>query len=238
MDMKKFFTWLGVVFVLLVCFIGSCLLAAFSLSEAGREISGDAWRESGKIGREEEDGKLAVNQSYDLSFDEDGTVRFSGDGLSLVLPPGYGIKAPEGRGEGAEPFQYFLLSEDGRTQVRLRRESEVPGAPFWYGGDRDLLFAHARAYAEGIAGKAAVEAAPLAYAAPSRLAANLADVGVEGCYRYAGEERERQGFEGEYFVFIGRGYSNVILVSVAFKPFGREGALQKGRELADTLLFD
>ena len=236
MDMKKFLTWLGVVVVLFVCLIGSCLLAAFSLSEAGRDQTGDWWREAGKIGREEE--KLAVNESYNLSFDESGNVGFYGDGLELTLPPGYRAKTPEGRGEGASSFQYFLLAGDGLTQVRLRREDEVPAGGFSYGGDRELLFAHARAYAEGIAGEAAVEAAPLAAVAPTRLEANAADVGVEGCYRYTGEERARQGFDGEYFVFIGRGYNNVVLVSVAFKPFARENALARGRELADTLRFN
>lgn len=237
MDIKKFLTWLGVVFVLLVCLIGSCLLAAFTLSDFGREISGDAWREAGKIGREEEEGFVA-NETYDVSLDEDGAVLFYGDGLQLTLPPGYRVKAPEGRSADAAPFQYFLLSADGRTQVRLRREDEVPGSAFWYGGDRKLLFAHARAYAEGIAGEAAVEEAPLGYVAPSRLEPSAADVGIEGCYRYTGEERARQGFDGEYFVFIGRGYGNVILVSVAFKSFAREKALAGGRELADTLYFN
>lgn len=237
MDIKKFLTWLGVVIVLFVCFIGSCLLAAFSLSEAGRDISGDAWREAGKIGKEKEEG-LVANETYDLSFDEDGTVHFYGDGLHLTLPPGYSVKAPEGRSDDAAPFKYFLLSGDGLTQVRLRREDEVPGAAFWYGGDRELLFAHARAYAENIAGPAAVEEAPLAYVAPTRLEPNAADVGIEGCYRYTGDERTRQGFDGEYFVFIGRGYGNVILVSVAFKPFAREEGLQRGRALADTLRFN
>jgi len=237
MDIKKFLTWLGVVVVLFVCLIGSCLLAAFSLSEAGRGITGDAWREAGQIGREEEE-KLAVNETYDLSFDDEGNVHFYGDGLRLTLPPGYRVKAPEGRGEGAAPFRYFLLSGDGRTQVRLRREDEVPGASFWYGGDRELLFAHARAYAEAVAGKAAVEEAPLAYVAPTRLEANAADVGIEGCYRYTGEEAARQGFDGEYFVFIGRGYGNVVLVSVAFKPFAREENPARGRALADALRFN
>jgi hypothetical protein len=237
MDIKKFLTWLGVVIVLFVCLIGSCLLAAFSLSDAGREISGDAWREAGKIGEEEEEG-LVANETYDLSFDEDGTVHFFGGGLRLTLPTGYSVKAPEGRSDDAPPFQYFLLSADGLTQVRLRREDEVPGAAFWYGGDRKLLLAHARAYAEGIAGKAAVEEAPLASVAPARLEANAADVGIEGCYRYSGEERARQGFDGEYFVFIGRGYGNVILVSVAFTSFAREEDLAQGRALADTLRFN
>lgn len=237
MDMKKFLTWLGVVFVLFVCLIGSCLLAAFSLSEAGRDISGDAWREAGKIGEEEGAG-LVPNETYDLSFDEDGTLHFYGDGLQLTLPPGYRVKAPEGRHDDAAPFQYFLLAGDGLTQVRLRREDEVPGAAFWYGGDRELLFAHARAYAEGIAGKAAVAEAPLAYVAPTRLEANAADVGIEGCYRYTGEERARQGFDGEYFVFIGRGYGNVVLVSVAFESFSREENLEQGRALADALRFN
>lgn len=237
MDIKKFLTWLGVAVVLFVCLIGSCLLAAFSLSEAGRDISGDAWREAGKIGREEEKGP-APNETYDLSFGEDGSVHFYGDGLRLTLPPGYAVKTPEGRGDDAAPFQYFLLSRDGLTQVRLRREDKVPGASFWYGGDQKLLFAHARAYAEGIAGKGAVAGAPLGAVAPSRLEANAADVGIEGCYRYTGEERARQGFDGEYFAFIGRGYGNVVLVSVAFKPFARGENLERGRALADTLRFN
>jgi hypothetical protein len=237
MDVKKFLIWLAVVVVLFVCLIGSCLVAAFSISDDGREISGDAWRETGKIGREEENAPVP-NQTYDVSFDEDGTVRFYGDGLHVTLPPGYRVKSPEGRSDEAPPFQYFLLSDDGLTQVRLRREDEVPGASFWYGGDRKLLLAHARAYAEGIAGKAAVEEARVAYVAPARLEPNGADVGIEGCYRYTGEERARQGFDGEYFVFIGRGYGNVILVSVAFKPFAREEALAQGRKLADTLRFN
>ena len=236
MEMKKFLTWLGVVVVLFVCLIGSCLLAAFSLSEAGRDATGDAWREAGKIGREEE--KLPANESYNLSFDESGNVHFYGDGLELTLPPGYRVKTPAGRGEEAMPFQYFLLSADGRTQVRLRREDEVPGGGFRYGGDRELLFAHARAYAEGIAGGAAVEAAPLAYVGPTRLEGSSADVGVEGYYRYTGEERARQGYDGEYFVFLGRGYGNVVLVSVVFKPFAHEKGLARGRALADTLRFN
>ena len=236
MEMKKFLTWLGVSAALFVCLIASCLLAGFSLSEAGRDATGDAWREAGKIGREEK--TLAVNESYNLSFDESGNVHFYGGGLELTLPPGYRAKTPEGRDEEAAPFQYFLLSADGRTQVRLRREDEVPGGGFWFGGDRELLFAHARAYAEGVAGKAAVEAAPPAYVAPTRLEGSSADVGVEGCYRYTGEERARQGYDGEYFVFLGRGYGNVVLMSVAFKPFEREKDLPRGRALADTVRFN
>jgi len=236
MRVKKFLIWLGVAVVLFVCLIGSCLLAAFSLSEAGREIAGDAWREAGKIGREEE--TPSANETYELSFDEDGTAHFYGRGLELTLPPDYEVKTPEGRPEEASFFEYFLESADGRTQVRLRREGDVPGESFWYGGDRKLLFAHARGYAEGIAGKAAVEAAPLAYVAPSALEANLADVGVEGCYRYKAEARERRRYDGEYFVFVGRGYDNVVLMSVAFKPFSRERALARGRELVAALRFN
>ena len=236
MQMKKFLVWFGVVVVLFVCLIGSCLLAGLSYSPLGREFWGDARRETAKIGREEE--SLAVNESYDLSFDENGTVHFYGRGLELTLPPGYKVKPPEARPEGALFFEYFLESADGLTQVRLRREGEVPGASFWYGGNRDLLFAHAKAYGERIAGNAALEVAPLAYVAPSSLGASLADVGVEGCYRYTADERERQGSDGEYFVFVGRGYDNVVLMSVAFKPFEREGALLKGRTLAAALSFN
>jgi hypothetical protein len=236
MDIKKFLTWLAVTAVLFGCLIGSCLLAAFTLSEAGRELTGEAWREAGKIGREEK--PLTVNQSYDLSFDEEGNARFYGDGLELVLPPGYRVVAPEGRDAQAPPFQYFLRGEGDRTQLRLRREDKVPGGAFFYGGDRRLLFAHTRAYAEGIAGKAAVEAAPPAYVAPTRLEFSGADVGTEGCYRYTAEERARQGFDGEYFVFLGRGYGNVVLASVAFRPFAREAAPARGRALVATLRFN
>lgn len=236
MQMKKFLVWFGVVVVLLACFVASCLLAVFSLSGAGREITGDAWREAGEIGREEE--TPPVNETYELSFDEDGTVRFYGRGLELTLPPGYKVELPEARPEEASFFEYFLESADGLTQVRLRGEGDVPGESFWYGGNRELLFAHAKAYAERIAGKAALEAAPLAYVAPSSLGASLADAGVEGCYRYTAEERERQGYDGEYFVFVGRGYDNVVLMSAAFKPFEREGALLKGRTFAAALSFN
>ncbi len=236
MDIKKFLVWFGVAVVLVVCLIGSCLLAAFSLSEMGRDITGDAWREAGKIGRVEE--TLRVNETYRLSLDEEGTVYFYGRGLEITLPPGYEVKTPEERSAEAPPFAYFLESADGGTQIRLRREADVPGQYFWCGGDRKLLFAHAKAYAERITDKAALEATPPAYVAPSRLEANLADVGVEGCYRYTAAEREREGYDGEYFVFIGRGYDNVVLASVAFKPFKREGALLKGRELAAALKFN
>lgn len=236
MQMKKFLVWFGVVVVLLVCFVASCLLALFSLSEAGRDQVGDWWREAGEISREEE--TPPANETYELSFDEDGTVHFYGRGLELMLPPGYRVETPEARSEEASFFEYFMESADGRTQVRLRRETDVPGESFWYGGDRELLFAHAKVYAEHIAGAAAPEATPLAYVAPSSLAASLADVGVEGCYRYTAEERAREGYDGEYFVFVGRGYSNVVLLSVAFKPFDREGALSKGRTLAATLNFN
>jgi hypothetical protein len=236
MQMKKFLVWFGVVVVLLVCFVCSCLLAAFSLSEAGRDQTGDWWREAGRIGREEE--TPPANEVYELSSDEDGTVHFYGRGLEVTLPPGYRVKSPEGRSEAASFFEYFLESPDGRTQVRLRREENVPGESFWYGGDRELLFAHAKVYAEGIAGPAPVEAAPLAYVATSSLAASMADVGVEGCYRYTSGARGREGFDGEYFVFVGRGYNNVVLLSVASKPFNRDGALVKGRALAATLSFN
>lgn len=236
MQMKKFLVWFGVVVVLLVCFIGSCLLAGLSYSPPGREFWGDARREAAKIGREE--GTLSVNETYQLSVGEDGTVHFYGRGLELTLPPGYEVKTPEERPADASPFEYFMESADGRTQVRLRRESDVPGEYLWYGGDRKLLFAHAKAYAERVAGKAALEAAPLAYVAPSRLMASLADVGIEGCYRYVAAEREREGYDGEYFVFVGRGYDNVVLLSVAFKPFTREQGLVRGAELADTVRFD
>jgi hypothetical protein len=236
MNMKKFLVWFGVAVVLVVCLVGSCLLAAFSLSEVGRDITGDAWREAGKIGRVEE--TLRVNETYRLSLDEDGTVHFYGRGLEITLPPGYEVKTPEERSAEALPFAYFLESADGNTQIRLRREGDVPGQYFWYGGDRKLLFAHAKAYAERITDKATLEAAPPAYVAPSRLEANMADVGVEGCYRYTAAEREREGYDGEYFVFIGRGYDNVVLMSVAFKPFSRERALARGRELVNTLRFN
>ncbi len=236
MDAKKFFVWLSVAVVLVACLAGSCLLAGLSFSPLGREFWGDARRETAKIGREEE--RLAVNESYNLSFDEDGNVHFYGRGLEITLPTGYEVKTPEERSAEAPPFAYFLESADGSTQIRLRREADVPGQYFWYGGDRKLLFAHAKAYAERITDKAALEATPPAYVAPSRLEANLADVGVEGCYRYTAEERERQGYDGEYFFFIGRGYDNVVLVSIAFKPFTRKEGLIRGPELADTVRFD
>lgn len=236
MDTKKFLVWFGVAVVLVVCLIGSCLLAGLSFSPLGREFWGDARREAAKIGREEE--TPSANETYQLSLDEDGTVHFYGRGLELTPPPGYEVKIPEGRSAEAPPFEYFLESADGGTQIRLRREADVPGQDFWYGGDRKLLFAHAKAYAERITDKAALEATPPAYVAPSRLEANLADVGVEGCYRYTAKEREREGYDGEYFVFIGRGYDNVVLMSVAFKPFKREGALLKGRNLAAALSFN
>jgi hypothetical protein len=236
MQMKKFLVWLGVAVVLFVCFIGSCVLAAFSLSEAGRDQTGDWWREAGKIGREEE--TPPANETYELSFDEDGTVHFYGRGLELALPSGYRVKSPAARPEEASFFEYFLGSADGRTQVRLRREGDVPGSYFSYEGDRKRLFYHAKAYGERLAGAAALEAAPLAYVAPSSLGASLADVGIEGCYRYTAEARAREGYDGEYFVFVGRGYNNVVLLSVAFKPFEREGALLKGRTLATTLSFN
>jgi hypothetical protein len=236
MDAKKFFVWLGVAVVLVLCLAGSCVIAGLSFSPPGREFWGDAWREAGEIGRAEKE--FPVNESFQLSCAEDGTVLFYGRGLELTLPPGYGVKTPEGRSSDAPPFAYFLESADGRTQVRLRRERDVPGEYFWYGGDRKLLFAHAEDYAERVAGKAAVEAAPLAYVAPSRLEANSSDAGVEGCYRYTAEERERQDSDGEYFVFLGRGYDNVVLASVAFRPFSRERALAAGRELADTVRFN
>ncbi|UCH78232.1 MAG: hypothetical protein JSU81_11010 [Candidatus Coatesbacteria bacterium] len=237
MNAKKFFLWLGVFAVLVICLIGSCLLAGFTLSELGREITGEAWREAGNIGREGEEG-FAVNETYDLSFDDDGAGYFAGGGFSLPLPPGYRVKTPEGRSAEAPPFQYFFLAADGKTQIRLRREEDVPGEHFWYGGDRQLLFARAQAYAERLAGKAAVEATPLAYVGPSRLETSLSDVGVEGCYRYTAPERERQGFDGEYFLLLGRGYGNAVMVSVAFKPFTREKALARGRELADPVQFN
>ncbi len=236
MDAKKFSVWLSVAVLLVACLAGSCLLAGLSFSPLGREFWGDARREAGKIGREED--KLPVNEAYRLSLDENGTVHFYGRGLEITLPPGYEVKTPEERSAEAPPFEYFLESADGSKQIRLRREAEVPGQYFWYGGDRKLLFAHAKAYAERITDKAALEATPLAYVAPSRLEANLADVGVEGCYRYTAAERERQGYDGEYFVFVGRGYDNVVLMSVAFEPFKREGALLKGRELAAALSYN
>lgn len=236
MDAKKFFVWLGVAVVLVACLVGSCLLAGLSISPPGREFWGEAKREAAKIGREEE--TPPVNETYELSLNEEGTVHFYGRGLELTLPPGYDVKTPQERSAEAPAFLYFLESADGRTQVRLRRESDIPGGYFWYGGDRKLLFAHAEAYAERITDKAALEAAPPAYVAPSALEASLADVGVEGCYRFTAAERARQGYDGEYFVFLGRGYDNVVLMSVAFKPFEREAALLKGRALAPTLSFN
>jgi hypothetical protein len=236
MNAKKFFVWLVVTVVLVACLAGSCLLAGLSFSPPGRDFWGDAWREAGKIGKFEKE--LPVNETFQLSYDEDGTVHFYGRGLELTLPPGYAVKTPEGRSEEAPAFAYFMESGDGRTQVRLRREREVPGGYFWYGGDRKLLFAHAEDYAERVAGKAAVAASPLAYVATSRLEASSSDAGAEGCYRYKAEERERQGYDGEYFVFLGRGYDNVVLASVAFKPFSRERALVVGRKLVDELRFN
>jgi len=236
---KKFFTWLGVSVVLFGCLVGSCLLAAFSLSEAGRDFSGELWRKAGRVGGEEE--RVDVNTNYVLSFEEDGTVHFYGGmlaGVSLILPAGYAVRAPAGRAEDAPPFQYFIENADGSAQVRLRREDEVAGEEsFYFAGDRDALSAHAARYAERIAGNAAAEATPLAFVAPSALSVSSADVGIEGCYRYTAEERERQGFDGEYFVFLGRGYNNVVLASVAFKPFARERALKEGRALLASLAF-
>jgi hypothetical protein len=236
MKAKKFFLWLGVSFVLFVCLIGSCLLAAFSLSEAGREITGDAWRNAGNIGRDYEE-TLVVNETYELSFDEDGTVHFYGGGMSIALPRGYKVRTPEGRPEDARPYQYFLESPDGRTQVRLRRETETPGVMFWYGADREMFLAHAQAYAMTLAGEAAAEATPVAFVGSSTLEASFSDIGIEGCYRYAGDERAKEGYDGEYFLLLGRGYNNVVLLSVAFKPFDRAAALQKGREFAADLVF-
>ncbi len=236
MDVKKFFIWLGVAVVLVACLAGSCVLAGLSFSPAGREFWENASREAGQIGREEEE--FPVNKTFQLSYDEDGTVHFYGGGFELTLPPGYAVQTPRGRAAEAPPFAYFLESADGRTQVRLRRERDVPGEYFWYGGDRKMLFAHAEEYAERVMDKAAVEAAPLAYVAPSRLEASSSDAGVEGCCRYKAEERERQGYDGEYFVFLGRGYDNVVLASVAFKPFSRERALPAGRELVAALRFN
>ncbi len=161
-----------------------------------------------------------------------------GRGPEITLSTGNGRHTRDGRDGSADACASDLESADGSTQIRLRREANVPGQYFWYGGDRKLLFAHAKAYAERITDKAALEATPLAYVAPSRLEASLADVGVEGCYRYTAEARERQGYDGEYFVFVGRGYDNVVLMSVAFKPFKREGALLKGRNLAAALSYN
>lgn len=235
MDPKKFLVWLAVVVVLLGCFVGSCLLAGWNLSPSGRGFWNEVRREADKIGEGE---KRAANERYNLSYGEDGAAYFSGGGFELTLPSGYAVKTPEGRSGEAPPFEYFLESGDGRIQLRLRREADVPGEDFWFGGERRLLFAHAETYAERVAGKAALEAAPPAYLAPSRLEASLADVGVEGCYRYKAEERERQGYDGEYFVFLGRGYDNVILASVAFRPFSRERSLAAGRKLVDKLRFN
>ena len=235
MNTKRFLVWLGVAVVLCGCLIGSCLLAGLNFSARGREFWRDAWREAGRVGGEEE--RLTPNETYNLSFGEDGAVYFGGGGVELKLPPGYVVKFPEGRPGEAPPFEYFMESDGGDVQIRLRREENVPGGDFSYGGDEKLLFAHAKAYAERLAGKAALEAAPPAYVAASRLGSSLADAAVEGCYRYTAGERERQRYDGEYFVFLGRGYDNVVLASVAFKPFAREKALARGRELTDGLRF-
>jgi hypothetical protein len=104
--------------------------------------------------------------------------------------------------------------------------------------EKAYLFEHARTYAEEIAGKAALEGRPPAYVAPSRLEALGVDAGVDGCYRYTPEEQKRTGYEGEYFIFYNRGYRNVVLAVVAFKPFDAERARAKAPELLQSLTFN
>jgi len=228
---RSFLVWTASAFVLFFCFIASCLLAAFSISDAGRELFRDLRRKADGVAAAE-DREKPFNVSYSVTFNDDGTANFQGRGFSLTLPKGYKVAAPTKLPEGKGRFEYYITSADGRVQLRLRREDLVTA------GDNKVLFKHAEGYAKEVGGAAAVKAAPPAWVPASRLESSGADAGVEGCFAFTPARREAPGYEGEYFLFLSRGYANVVLVSVAFKQFRRETAFAAGRELAATLTFD
>ncbi len=238
MDGKKVLVWLGVVAVLFLCFVGSCVVMSASLSNEGRGFFRGMRHKADDVGRGEGERPEGVNASYNLTFNDDGTATFAGGGFTFALPKGYKVAFPEKAGGEAPRFEYYFTGAAGRVQVRLRRE---PGAGYdgWnYAGERNALFKHAEEYGKEAAGEGALSARPLAAVAPSALEAVGADNGVEGCYAFTPEQKKRQRYEGEYFLFLGRGYENVVLFSVAFRPFNRDAALVEGRKLAASLTFN
>lgn len=240
----KFFLWLAVSVVLVVGFVLTCFTSIYFMSPEGKGTFRRAYRGADKIGGKYEDTRPPerINANYNLTFDDNGeNPYFSGGGFNLPLKPGWMPRPPAAAGETKAPrFEYYIRSADGGAEIRLRHEKQLRGEEDNYYGqvEKQALFAHARAYAEGIAGKAAVEGRPPAYVAPSRLEMLGVDAGVDGCYRYTPEEQKRTGYEGEYFVFYNRGYRNVILLAVAFKPFDADAARQVAPELLASLTFN
>jgi len=236
--------WLGVSIVLVFCLVLTCLTSAYFLSPEGKSIFRRAYRNADKVGGKYEETRPpeGVNANYALTFDENGeNPYFAGGGFTLALKPGWAPRPPAAAGETKAPrFEYYIRSAGGGAEIRLLHVTHLyREAEEYYGPvEKVYLFEHARAYAEKIAGKAAVEGRPPAYVAPSRLELFGLDAGVDGCYRYTPEEQKRTGYEGEYFVFYNRGYRNVVLAAVAFKPFDAERARQVGPELLQSLTFN
>lgn len=171
------------------------------------------------------------NAFYFLTYNPDGSALLRGDGVRIVVPPNFKITDPGDIAAGVPRYDYYLEDERGEVQLRLRRE------PFAPAGDGKLFFEYVEKYAKDAAGDAAVNAWPLAWLGPSQLERSGADAGIEGCYPFSRPRRASDRFEGEYFVFLRRGYGNVILCSVVFKNFDRDEALKVGREVAAAFDF-
>jgi len=238
MEAKKVFVWLGVMFVLCFCFLGSCLLAGYTVSEEGRHgVRGLMW-DAKHLGGEDRE-KRRAGGSYNLTFNDDGSSEFYGDGLRLSLPAGYKPDPDAVRNADAPAYDYYVAGPGGKVQLRLRRENRDTGYDPWYGeSDARAFFKHAEEYAREIGGEAALKSHPLAVVPASTRDQVYADEGYEGCFAYAPDMYEKTGFEGEYFVMYQRGFENAVLVSVAFKPFDREAALLTGRRLAEGFHYD
>lgn len=99
------------------------------------------------------------------------------------------------------------------------------------------LLKHAEKYAAALAGEAAVKARPIAAVAPTRMEELGVDAAVDGACAYTPEEQKRTGYDGEYFLIMNRGYRNVVVAAVAFKPFTREKAAAEGPALLKGLNY-
>ena len=240
----KFFTWLGVSAVLAFCLVASCLMMGMVLSHGGRGEFRNLYRWADKVGGKEKGIKAPtrVNADYNLTYDEGGSgaATFAGGGFTLPLRSGFAPRPPRAAEEAKAPrFSYYISNATGSVEIRLRKDDDAEGEAGPYGEiTKKALFKHATKYATALAGEPAIKAMPLRYAAPTLVEHFAADAGVDGAYAYTAEERERTGYDGEYFLILNRGYRNVVAAAVAFRPFSREKALTEGPAFLEGLTFN
>jgi len=234
----KFFKWLAVGVFSTLCLVTSCLLAGVTVSRDGQKIFRYLHRNVDKLGENDSEGRKEtreVNAEYSIAFGEDGTVFFSGGGVSVALPPGFRVVTPAGVKDATYSFDYYLRNADGSVEFRLSGRPPSSEIRYYDPSDRRSFYNFARSYGVGIAGEAAVDAFPPLFIPTDYSGGGW---GVEGCYAYNPELRAETGYEGEYFAFIERGYRNILVVSLAFRPFVRDVAYRQGIEVVKSLRFN